>query len=449
MMRTAPPVVGPPDVVRFPPIAREELGNGLSVWVIEEHSVPTVTVMLVVDRGCSADPPDRPGLAGLTADLLDDGAGGRNAIELADALGDLGCELSIEVGPDITALGFSSLTRNLEASLGLLADVVWRPNLHEADFRRVVELRRSRLQQRRRLAGATADRTLLAAIFGAHPYGHGALGTTAALDAMTLDEPRSFWAESFSPRASTLIVAGDIGAAAVVRAARAAFGDWHAPAHQPLDVPPAADRGDRSVLFVERPGAPQSEVRVGHVGPARSVEEYHGLLVLDSILGGQFSSRINRNLREERGLTYGARTSFGFRRAAGSFVCDTSVQSDRTAEAAAEILREFAAIRDAGSTTAEELARGKAALSRGYVRNFETAAQFSRAATQLVTYGLDDETFDRFVPSIEVVTRGDVDRLAGRHVRPDEATVVVVGDPTHLPSLERLGRPVSVVTPEF
>jgi len=448
-MTRTPPSVGPPDIVRFPPVTREVLGNGLSVWVIEEHSVPTVTATLVVDRGCSADPPERPGLAGLTADLLDDGAGGRSAIELADALGDLGCELSIEVGPDITTLGFSSLARNLEASLGLLADVVRRPNLHDADFRRVVELRRSRLQQRRRSAGASADRTLLAAIFGAHPYGHGALGTTASLDAMTLDEPRAFWAEALSPQASTLIVAGDVDAAGAVRGARAAFDGWRTPAYRSLRVPPASDGGDRSVLFVERPGAPQSEMRVGHVGPPRSIGDYHGLLVLDSILGGQFSSRINRNLREVRGLTYGARTSFGFRRAAGSFVCDTSVQSDRTAEAAAEILREWTVIREDGSTTAEELARGKAALSRGYVRNFETAAQFARAATELVAYGLDDGTFDRFVPSIEAVGRGDIDRLAREHVRPDEATVVVVGDPVHLPSLEGLGRPVSVVTPEF
>jgi zinc protease len=428
---------------------KDGLTTGLRVWTIPQPSVPSVTVAFVVDRGTSADPSGRPGLAGVAVDLLDEGAAGRTAIELADAFGNLGCELHLDVGPDVTTLSFSSIARVMPAALGLLSDVVRRPSHGEPDFRRVIELRKHRLQQRSRSASAVADRVLATAVFGSHPYGHGALGTTASLDAIGYDEARQFWTEACAPESAVLIVSGDVDPATVSAAAEASFGDWSNPGFRaPVPLSPAPPP-DGAVRFVDRPGAAQSELRVGHLGPARPVAEYHGLLVLDAMLGGQFSSRINRNLREQRGLTYGARTSFGFRRFLGSFACESSVQSDRTAEAAAEVLREFEAIREEPVST-DELARARAALSRGYVRQFETATQYVRAAIQLVTYRLDDRTFDRFVPAIEAVGLADVQDLARRFIRPAEAAVVVVGDSGQcLQSLEGLGRPVSVVTPEF
>ncbi|HUF48639.1 MAG TPA: pitrilysin family protein [Vicinamibacterales bacterium] len=448
MTRTAPPV-GPPTAVRFPDIARRTLDNGLRVWVIEQVRVPTATAVLLVDRGSAADPVHLPGLAGAAVDLLDEGAGSRKAIELAGAFGDLGTELVSEVGPDVSWLSFSSLARVFGEALALLADVVARPHLYEADFRRVIELRSHQLQQRSRSAGMAADRTLVGAMFSGHPYGHGTLGTSRALGAMRADDARAFWTESVGPAAATLVIAGDVRASAAFDMAAGTFGGWRAPGSQPFAVPELRSAGEPAVLFVARPGAAQSEVRVGHIGPPRKVDDFHGLLVLDAILGGQFTSRINRNLREAKGLTYGARTSFGFRRAGGSFVCDASVQSDRTAEAVSEILREFAEIRRPGSVVDAELERARASLSRGYVRNFETASQYARAAVQLATYDLDDRTFDRFVPSVEAVGPADVERLAVEHIRPDEAVIVVVGDPAQRPLLEGLGRPVSVVTPEF
>ena len=448
-MRTTPPAVGPATPVEFPPIVTERLANGFTIRIVETHTVPSVTVALVVDRGTSADPSDRPGLAGVAVDMLDEGAGGRTAIELSDAFGDLGCELSLDVGPDVTTLSFTSITRVMPAALRLVADVALRPVHREPDFRRVIELRKHRLQQRSRSAAAVADRAIVGAIFGSHPYGHGALGTTAALEATTLEEARGFWARSFAPEAATLIVCGDVRPADVVATASHVFGEWRNPDYEAIDISTEASSAEPVVLFVDRPGAPQSELRVGHLGPRRKVVEYHGLLVLDAVLGGQFTSRINRNLREERGLTYGARTSFGFRRMLGNFACDASVQTDRTAEAAVEVLREFERIRQE-PVPHDELERAKASLARGYVRHFETAAQQARAVLQLVAYGLDDRTFDRFVPSVEAVEPDVVYDLARRFLTPAEAVVVVVGDEAGcLTSLERLGRPVSIVTPEF
>jgi predicted Zn-dependent peptidase len=185
------------------------------------------------------------------------------------------------------------------------------------------------------------------------------------------------------------------------------------------------------------------------VAPGRSTSDYHALVVLNAVLGGQFTSRINRRLREEKGITYGAHTSFDFRRLAGSFSCDTSVQSDATADAVVDVLGEFATVRDI-PVSDEELAAARASLTRGYVRNFETAGQIARAAMQLAVHGLPDDTFDRFVPAVEAVTSDDVCRAATRHVRPDEATVVVVGDAAACAApLEKIGRPVEAATPEF
>jgi predicted Zn-dependent peptidase len=443
------PSAGEPTAIRFPPIARARLGNGLGVWSIAHRGVPVASATLVLSRGTGDDPAPLPGLASLTGDLLDEGAGSRDAIALADAFGQLGTQLDIDVGPDATTLSISGLARFLPDALALMADVVIRPALAERDFARVRELRLNRLRQLSRSAATMADRAYVSALFGTHAYGHGALGTTSSLEAVTLEDARTFWSRMYGPAAATVIVVGDIDSAEVANHAERAFGEWQARLPAP---PPAAtpdEPSDPRVLLVDRPGSPQSELRIGHVGPPRSTPAYHALVTLNAVLGGQFTSRINRRLREEKGVTYGARTSFDFRRVAGTFSCDTSVQADATAVAVSDVLDEFQRVREE-SVPLEELDAAKASLTRGYVRNFETAAQLARAAVQLATHGLPDETFDRFVPAIRDITGAAVRDAAQAYVRPAHATVVVVGDAAVCGApLERIGRAVSVVTPEF
>jgi predicted Zn-dependent peptidase len=443
------PSAGDPTPIRFPPIARARLDNGLGVWSIAHRGVPVATATLVIARGTGDDPPDRHGLASLTGDLLDEGAGARDAIALAEAFARIGTQLGVDVGPDATVLSVSGLARCLPEALALMADVAIRPRLEARDFARVRELRLSRLRQLSRSAATMADRAYVTALFGAHPYGHGALGTSASLDAITLDDTRAFWSRMFGPVPATLIVAGDVQTADVVEAAARVFGDWTRPA---IDLPRTAEpevAADPRILLVDRPGAPQSELRIGHVGPPRLTPAYHALVALNAVIGGQFTSRINRRLREEKGVTYGARTSFDFRRVAGTFSCDTSVQANATADAVADVLEEFESIRRT-PVPAHELAAAKASLTRGYVRNFETAGQLARAALQLATYGLADDIFDGFVPAVEAITGEDVRAAASAFVRPDAATIVVVGDAAACrASLERLDRPVVIAAPEF
>lgn len=443
------PAPGAATAIHFPPIARATLDNGLGVWAIKHDGVPIVSASLLIQRGTGDDPADRHGLASLTGDLLDEGAGTRDAIALAEEFGRLGTQVEIDVSPDATLISFSSLSRVFSSALHLIADVIVRPRLAATDFTRVRELRLNRLRQLSRSASTMADRAYVSAIFGDHAYGHGALGTTASLDLMTLDDARTFWARMFGPGEATLVVSGDIDADDVRRAAASALGTWQDPRERPAEAAQPDLRPDPRILLVDRPGAPQSELRIGHAGPPRQTSAYHALIVLNAVLGGQFTSRINRRLREEKGVTYGAHTSFDFRRLAGAFSCDTSVQADATAGAVADVLAEFAAVgRDAVSN--DELSAARASLTRGYVRNFETAGQLARGAAQLATFGLPDDTFDRFVPSVEGVAGTDVHAAAQRFIRPADTTIVVVGDAeTCQAPLEQLGRAVVITTPQF
>jgi predicted Zn-dependent peptidase len=448
--RFDPPRPGASMAVRFPPVTRDVLSNGLSVWSVARPSSAVVTMLLVIGRGTSDDPADRQGLASLTGDLLDEGAGDRDAIGLAEALARLGSQLEIDVGPDATTLTVTALGRLFAPSLELLADVVVRPRLESSDFARVRELRMNRLRQLSQSPGTIADRTYVSALFGAHPYGHGALGTTRSLEVMGLEDAQAFWRRHYAPAAATLIVGGDLKADAVLQAAERMFGRWTAGPLAPQAAVVPANPPDPRVLLVDRPGASQAELRIGHIGPPRSTDAYHALVTLNALLGGQFISRINQSLREQKGITYGARTSFGFRRVAGTFACETSVQADGTAVAVAEILNQFDEIREPGSVLPPELARAKASLTRGYVRHFETEGQLVRAAAQLATYELDDRTFDRFVPLVGAITAADIHAAAAEFVRPADASVVVVGDAaTCLAPLETLGRPVVPTAPEF
>lgn len=444
------PAVGDPSPVRFPAIDRREWDNGVRVWSVGHTAVPVVTISLLMDGGTAGDPVDRPGLASLVAALMAESAGARDAIAMADAVARIGGHLSIEPGADFVAVTLTTLARHFESGVDLLADIVRRPMLTARDFDRVRDLRRSRLTQASRTAAAVADRAILAAVFGDHPYGHGALGTSRAAEAVTLDEAREHWESAWGPRRATLLVVGDVDAGRVERGAMRAFGDWEGRAIPLVPLGPPPGTPDRRVRLIDRPGAPQSELRVGHIGPPRRTPDYHALLTLNALLGGQFTSRINRNLREARAITYGARSAFEMRRVAGLFSCDTSVQGDATAVAASEILRECCEVAGDDAIGADELARAKASLTRGYGRQFETAAQLARAMAHLATYDLDYDAFDRFVPAVERLTAADLARAARTALHPDDAAVVVVGDLARLgKSLETLGRDVIQTHVEF
>lgn len=428
--RSGLPAVGPDLSVRFPQVARGALGNGLALWTVERRDVPVVTFQVVVPVGSSADPPDRPGLAALTADLLDEGSDERDAIAMHEALARMGGHLEIDTGYDATVVTLVALSRFRVEALRLLGDMVFRPRLAEPDFDRVRDLRCNRLAQMRDVPAALAERAFATHLFGDHPYGHLPIGTEAALRSATIDDVRAFHARRFRVDGLLLIAVGDVSHEQVEAASRevldVAGGDGRVEFDNVAPAP-AGHRGRRLAL-VDRPGAPQSELRIGHVSVARSTPDYHTLVVLNALLGGQFVSRINLKLREEKGYTYGARSAFDWRRAPGPFVVQTSVQTDATAAAVGEILAEMGDVAGARPPTDRELTLARSSLTRGYARNFETSEQVGRALVQMAVYDLPGSWFDQFVSRVNDVGADAVVEAASRYLRPADALVTVVGD---------------------
>jgi zinc protease len=425
--RSRLPEPGPSGLVSFPAIEKSILPNGLNVWTVHHAQVPVVAFSLLIRRGASSDPIGKHGLAAMAADMLDEGSGDRSAIEIHEAIARLGTQLETDIGSDGIVAGFTVLARFAERAVALLADVVARPAMKDDDVARVRQLRLHRLTQLRDVPSIIADRTFLSLIYGDHPYGHSPIGTELALASMTVDDVRAFHERVIRPSVGTLIAVGDCGHETIRRLALDAFGDWHGaawagePADPPLPQPPR-------LSIVPRAAAPQSELRIGHVAAARKTPDYHALITANMVLGGQFSSRINLNLREDKGFTYGARTAFEFRRRPGPFVLQVGVQTSATAESIAESIAEISAMVGTRPITAEELRLAAASLTRGYARNFETADQIARAATQLALYDLPDTYFAEFVPRIEQLTTDEVTAAMSRHLQESRLTTVVVGD---------------------
>jgi zinc protease len=424
--RSRLPEAGPALPFHFPQIDKSLLPSGLRVWTVRHSAIPVVTLMLLVRRGAADDPPDKEGLAAITLDMLDEGSGGRSAIEMHEALARLGAQLDSDIGSDATLLTVTSLGRFAGPTLTLLADIAARPSLLESDFARVRQLRLHRLTQLRDMPGAVADRAFVRLLYGSHPYGHTPLGSERALSLMTVDDVRAFHAAALRPSEATLIAVGDCDHESIHLLASEAFAGWDGTASAgsvATGIPEPA-----RLNVVPRSGAPQSELRIGHIAVPRHTPDYHALVAANMVLGGQFVSRINLNLRQDKGFTYGARTAFDFRRLPGPFALQVSVQTAATSQAIEESLGEIAAIRGPRPVTPEELLLGIAALTRGYARNFETAEQIARAVAQLALFDLPDSYFAEFVPRVEQVTADDVTRVAARHLDPARLTTLIVGD---------------------
>jgi len=440
--RSKLPALGPDPTIRFPAIAKHTRSDGFRVWSVEHRDVPVLCLTVLFPIGSAADPVDRHGLAALTADLLDEGTTDLDALALHDALARIGSQLDTEVGVDAATISIVTLSKFAERALEILAGVVHGPRFDEGDFRRVRDNRVSRLVQLRDVPGAVAERVLAWRLYGQHPYGHTSLGSETAVGAIGVGEVRAFHRDVFLGSGPTLVAVGDITHDEVVALVERT---WPIAAATPgrvdpggLPSPASTPPGSR-VALVHRPGAAQSELRVGRVAAARSTPDYPALTVLNTALGGAFVSRINLKLREEKGFTYGARSSFDYRREPGPFVVQASVQTNATAEAVADVLAEIVAFAGDRPITAVELARAHAALTRGYPRNFETADQIARAVAQLVLHNLPDDYFDQFVTGVKGVAEADVLDAARRYLLADDLQVVIVGDRERTGDLEALG----------
>ena len=426
--RSHPPQPGPPAELRLPAIQKQKLSNGLPVWIVELHKVPVAQVNLVSVSGTANDPPGKYGLASLTAALLEEGAGSRSALEIADAVDYLGADLGATAPSDTSAVRLHVPVARLADALPLMADVALRPTFPKDELERQRQQRLTSILQSRDDPPTIAALAFSRILYGkGHRYGTAQMGTAETLKAFTVDDLRGFYGSMFRPDSTTLLAVGDVKADALLPALEKSFGTWKTSGTATAEkLPPVEMPTTRRVFLVDKPGAPQSQIRIGNVGVARSTPDYFPLIVMNTVLGGSFTSRLNNNLREVHGYSYGAGSGFDMRSAAGPFAASAGVQTDKTAEALQEFFKELNGILK--PVPADELARAKNYVSLRYPSGFEATGDISRRLEDALVYHLPDDYFSKYVQNIQAVTAADVQRVAQKYINPDRATVVVVGD---------------------
>jgi predicted Zn-dependent peptidase len=424
---TKPPVLGPPPALRVPVITTRQLPNGLKIVIVEQHELPIADFILEFRTGGEADPAGKMGTAALTSALLTEGTTSRSALQIADQAGFLGVRVGAGSGWEQSTVSLHTPTAQLDSAMALFADIALHPAFPAVDFERVRKLRLTSLQQQRDRGPVIADRAFANALFGdQHPYGRPLAGTEASVASVARDDLVSFYNTYYRPNNATLLVVGDVRPDNVERRAQTWFGGW-ARADVPSVTTTATSAPKATTLvLIDKPGAPQSSFRLGGIGAARTTNDYFALQVLNTILGGSFTSRLNQNLRESHAYTYGANSGFGLRRNAGPFIASAEVVSAKTDSALVEFGKELRAIRD--TVPSDELAKAKRYLQLGLPEDFETNGSIAGQMLPLITYGIPLDFYATAVQNIGAVTQADVQRVARQYVDPDHLTIVIVGD---------------------
>ncbi len=426
--RTNPPPLGPAPTLRVPTPVTTRLANGLELVVVPMHEVPVVNVTVIVRAGSVRDPRDGPGLATFTANMLDEGAGRRTALEIADEAAFLGAQLNTGASYEWATVSLHVPKRQIGPALDLLADVVVHPTFPDSEVIRQRDLRRTGILQLRDQPTAQAPIAFNAIVYGAnHPYGWPTGGTEASTTALDRAKVQAFYDTYYRPNNTRVIVVGDVSLAEARQLLESRLGSWQrgtVPVLAALEAPAPASR---TFYLVDKPAAAQSVIRIGQVGVPRNTPDFYALRVMNTILGGSFTSRLNQNLRETHGYTYGANSAFAMRRLAGPFTAAASVVTAKTDSSLIEFLRELRRIRDE-PVPAEELEKAKAYITLGMPSDFETTQGTAGQFLDLLTNDLPLSLYSTYLARVTAVTAADVQRVARRYLDPDHFALVVVGD---------------------
>ena len=425
--RTRPPVLGSPPKVSLPPIVTRELSNGLKLMIVEHHELPIADFILLVGSGGTADPAGKMGVANLTAAMLREGTTTRQSLEIADQMAFLGVRLNSGSNWESSTLSLHTPTAQLDSALALFADIALRPSFPANEFDRIKQTRLTELLQIKDQGPAIANIAYPAIVYGSsHPYGARLLGTEETVKGLTVADLQSYYGANFRPNNSTLIVVGDVTPAQIEQKVNQFFGSWQRGNVTPVTYSDPPKAGPTTIYLIDKPGAAQSSFRIATVGVPRSTRDYFALTVMNTILGGSFTSRLNNNLRETKGYTYGARSQFDMRRSAGPFIASAEIVAAKTDSALIEFMKELNAIRQ--SVPADELSKAKRYLQLALPADFETTQQIAGALVPVAMYGLPLDYYNNYVQNIEAITSADVERVARQYVNPGSLAVVIVGD---------------------
>jgi zinc protease len=444
------PKPGPNPKFALPAIEKQKLSNGLEVWVVRQTELPIVSMNMVFKSGGTFEPAEKSGVASMTAGLLNTGTKSRSALDISNQLQAIGASVNAGSGWDSANVSMQTLTRSLNQALDIYSDVIVNPIFPEKELENVRARALVGFRQRKAnpnaISGLVYDRILYGA---GHPYGRQLTGSENTVKALKRNDLVSFYESNYRPNNAVLIVVGDVDSKTLMPKLESAFADWKPGEITNGTLPNVQSLPKTAIYLVDRPNAAQSVVSIGHVGVDRSSPDYFPLQVMNSILGGQFTSRINLNLREDKGYTYGARSSLSMRRGAGPFTASSDVHTRYTKESVAEFMKELNGIRGTVPVTQKELEYSKQSLIRRYPSGFETNGQISGQLSNLVTYGLPDSYFNDYIAKINAVTLADVNRVANKYLTPDKMAIVVVGDRKVIePGLKQLGYEIQFIDAE-
>ncbi|OGU72815.1 MAG: hypothetical protein A2V93_06675 [Ignavibacteria bacterium RBG_16_34_14] len=400
--------------------------EGLKILFVEKNKLPIVQVLLLCNAGSIYDTPEKEGLANLTAMMLDEGAGEFDALQLSDEIDMLGSHLSIRIDEDNIFVSLQTLKENLERSFELFSKIITKPLLNEKDFQREQRKALTRIIQRKDNPDDIADTIFGYNLYGKdNPYSHINLGNENSVKQLTIENVKYFYSTFFRPNNSVLIVVGDISKEELKKILDKYLNDWKSTELETKSIPEPKRKGS-IILLCNKENAMQSEIRIGHFSSKRNEGNYFARHLLNTILGGQFSSRINLNLREDKGYTYGAFSRFGYFKHQAHFYVSTSVSTENTGNAIGEILYELKKIRD-GVTTVE-LNFAKSSLIRKFPSNFETYSQIASNLTGKAIFSLPDDYFNTYPDNIRKVTQDEINETAIKEILSEETLIAIVGD---------------------
>ncbi|MCG8469232.1 MAG: insulinase family protein [Gemmatimonadetes bacterium] len=424
--RSARPVADTPRPLRLPRFDRTRLENGLQVEFAPRPGVPEVSIRLVIEAGATTESTDKRGTSELVARLLTEGSEERSAIDMARWLDRLGASFDASAGFETCSISMHVLPDVLDEALEFLAHAIIRPTFPENDFDRLRDERLDEIERQRDDPATVADHALIHELYGNGLYGRPIGGTRETVSAIGRDDVIEFHGDRYGADGALLIACGDVDHDRLIAAARQHLGGWSgAVDREPPPEPPEVGGGD--VVLIDRPDSPQAELRIATIGVSYGTEDHHAITVANAILGGLFNSRINMNLREDKGWTYGARSAFRFRRGAGPFVARTAVETGVTAEAFREMLTEIETMREE-LVSPEELELARHALTLSLPLQFEGAVQITRKVSRQRIYDLPDDYWEAYRERIEAVTADEIRDVCRRYLSSERLTLLTVTD---------------------
>jgi zinc protease len=427
--RSRPPSPGKTPELRVPAWTKTTLANGADLIVSEKHDLPLVSFTLTFLGGANQfEPPERTGLASLTASMMSEGTKTRDGEALSNALQLLGTTVSTSVGGESGSMGFVSTGGKLAPTLEILADMLLNSTFPPEALERLRAQRLVALTQARAQSGAIAGRVFPRVLYGpTHPYGRNA--TEESIKAITRDEVAAFHSQYFQPGRTLVTVVGDVTPASVKGVIEKALAAWPKAGAKPtFSYPTVAERQKTTIFLVDRPGAAQSTVAIGQPGPPRSTPDYYAMQVMNTLLGGMFQSRLNANIREEKGYSYGVNSSFAYGKGPGAFRTGGEIVGGKTDAALVEFMKELRGILGTRPVTDEELQTAKDSLIQRLPATFASVGGINSAITTLWTQGLPDDYYQQYAKAVAAVTKDDVLRVAKKYIDIDHLAIVIVGD---------------------